>query len=213
MPSDFRWSRIDPLEIGSYPFLESGDLCFYYLERSRGTWRESQANSIVSNFQKDIEKHAANAHALFYKDQAIEYFAERISLLIGRKNRACPLVLVPMVTSKPKSHRWFDDRLFRTANKVRLMRPGEVAVCDILDLDSEMRKSKLGGERDPQSISGHILVASPEYPQADTVFLIDDVITTGGHFAACRDAVKPLFPNARIVGVFLARQIRGVKYD
>lgn len=207
-----RWSKIDRLEIRGYPYLDDQDVCFYYLERSHGTWKESEANRIVSNFQRDVERYHDRPDVLRHKDEAIEFFADKIGALIGRKQRKCPLVIVPMVTSKPKSHQWHDDRLLRTAYAVARNRPGEVAVCDVLDVVAEIPKAKLGGRRDPREIGRLITIQEPAYPDAEVVFLVDDVITTGGHYAACRNAARSVFPNALIVGVFLARQRSGYEY-
>lgn len=170
------------------------------------------ANSIVSNFQKDIERYCDRPDVLHYKRESIRYFADKVGHLIARKQRDCPLVIVPMITSKPKSHPWFDGRLAETANLVAAARPGEVVACDILDIDAELSKSKLGGSRRPCEIEQHILVSAPAFPQAEVVFLLDDVITTGGHYAACRNAIRPHFPHAHIIGVFLARQKFGYEY-
>lgn len=206
------WSKIDKVERGGYPYLEADDLCYYYLERSHGTWEKGMANSTVSNFQKDIEHYSDRPDVLRYKQKAIEYFADKIGSLFARKQRACPLVIVPMITSKPKNHPLFDNRLLETANLVAANRPGEVVVCDILDIDAALPKSKLGGNRSPHEIEKHLLVSTPTLPQAKLVFLLDDVITTGGHYAACRDAIRSHFPHALIVGVFLARQKFGYEY-
>lgn len=201
-----RWSQIDRLEIGGYPFLSEDDLCFYLLERQRGTWRASEANNIVNNFQKSPELYGERPDVMVYKQQAVEYFAKAIELLIGHKERRFPLVLVPMITSRPKSAQWHDPRLSDTAEKVARDRSGEVVVCDILDVDEVLEKSKAGGMRQPWAIREHIVVAGDTPPDADIVFLIDDVITTGGHFTACKEVVRPIFPDAQIVGVFLSRQ-------
>lgn len=207
-----RWWKIDRVELANYPYLGTNDLCWYYLERSHGTWKESEANRIVSNFQRSVTKYHDRPDVLQYKDNAIRFFAERIDELIAKKKRPCPLVIVPMVTSKPRSHRWYDDRLVRTAQAVVRARPGEVVVCDILDVISEVPKAKLGGQRNPEEIGRNLVVKDPDYPEAEVVFLIDDVVTTGGHFAACQKAIRPMFPKATIVGVFLARQKYGYEY-
>lgn len=97
------WSEIDEIERGGYPYLEADDLCYYYLERSHGTWEKGMANSTVSNFQKDVERYHDRPDVLRYKQKAIEYFADKIGRLFARKQRTCPLVIVPMITSKPKT--------------------------------------------------------------------------------------------------------------
>lgn len=208
--SSKRWSRIDRLEIGGYPYLEDDDFCVYLLERKRGTFEVSRANSIVNNFQKSVELYSDRPDVMEYKEHAIAFFADGIESLIAHKLRRVPIVIVPMITSKPKSAQWHDSRLCRTATLVAHDRPGEVVVSDILDVDGQLVMSKTGGSRRPEDIARHIIVTDGTVHDADIVFLIDDVITTGGHFAACKAAIKPYFPHAQIVGVFLARDRKSV---
>ena len=40
------------------------------------------------------------------------------------------------------------------------------------------------------------------------IVLIDDVITSGAHFAACKRKIRTNYPNMDIVGVFWAKSIR-----
>lgn len=160
----YRWAQIDRLELSVYPYLDESDQCLYYLERSKGTWEESLANSIVSNFQKDVERFADRPDVLRYKDEAIGFFANAVEAIIDHRERTCPLAIVPMVTSKPKSHRWYDDRLARTANAIAAARAGEVVVCDMLDIASEVTKAKAGGSRSPDSMLREPGGLAPEPP-------------------------------------------------
>lgn len=208
MESDrlYRWSKIDKIEIYGFPYLSADDICYYLVERLRGSWEMGFANSLVSNFQKDVGRYHDNPDVMAYKSQAIERFARSISSVIARRPRRCPIVIVPMVTSKPKSHPWFDDRLQRVAHWVADHRSGEVVVDDVLDVKEEMMQAKAGGVRDPCILGSNIVVVAPRYPEAETVLLVDDVITTGGHFAACKAIACSLYPAAKVVGLFLARQ-------
>lgn len=87
-----------------------------------------------------------------------------------------------------------------------------MVVHDILDVDEELEKSKSGGSRNPLYLNQHILVRSPMCPHVTGVILIDDVIASGGHFNACKAALKPFYPNAIINGAFLARQTSNMDY-
>lgn len=203
-----RWSKVDKIEIGFRSYLRPDDKCFYYLERSRENWSAGAANSLVSNFQKDLVRFRDRPDVMSYKEEAIEFFARKITLLVGHRMRQFPIALVPAVTSKPKCHPSYDSRLLLTARAVERMLPQDTAVCDVLDLTQELPKAKVGGPRDPEGIERFITVDDRVFPLADTVFLIDDVLVTGGHFAACRNAIAPVFPNAEVVGIFLAKEER-----
>lgn len=207
-----RWSKIDRLELSCYPYLDQSDVCYYLLERSRGDWTKGEANRIVSNFQRDPILYADRPEVLRYKNEAISYFANNVSAIISEKARPYPLVIVPMATSRPKGHQCFDDRLQQVAARVCELRPNDVVVDDVLDVSSEIPRAKTGGSRNPDAILPYITTRRPEHPEADSILLIDDVLTTGGHFAACKKAIQPLYPNARIYGIFLSRQQIGYEY-
>jgi hypothetical protein len=42
-------------------------------------------------------------------------------------------------------------------------------------------------------------------PTPKQIILVDDVLTSGGHYVAARMALEKRFPGVRIFGVFLAR--------
>jgi predicted amidophosphoribosyltransferase len=45
-------------------------------------------------------------------------------------------------------------------------------------------------------------------PVPKSIFVFDDVLTTGAHFVAAREVLKEQFPEAKITGIFIARTIR-----
>jgi predicted amidophosphoribosyltransferase len=44
-------------------------------------------------------------------------------------------------------------------------------------------------------------------PPPTDIGLFDDVLTTGAHFRAAHSVLKRAFPNARIIGLFIARRV------
>lgn len=168
----YRWSRIDEVELPHYPYPSRDDQCYYLLGKTKGTWKESTANSIVSNFQRNIKKHRDNPVVMDYKRDAIIYFAKQLYRTLAKRSREHPMVVVPMITYKRKQHRFHDGRLQQTVQFAQQFRPGKVAADDILDVHYELQ---------------------------------NNIITTGGHYAAYRDTIRPLYPHAKIAGVFLSR--------
>ncbi|EIX7253969.1 hypothetical protein MK585_001925, partial [Campylobacter coli] len=59
--------------------------------------------------------------------------------------------------------------------------------------------------RNPNDLKQEILFYPPNFFDKNIV-LIDDVLTTGGHFKACKNILlEKLDPNINIVGLFLAK--------
>lgn len=142
-----------------------------------------------------------------YKDEAIAFFAKQIRRLVKPGPRSIPIVLIPMITSRPKTDQWHDDRLARACTLAAELLDGAAVVHDVLDVDQRLRKAKSGGPRTPEEIGMHIIAYGQRHPETSVVLLVDDVLTLGGHYAACREAVRPLYPNAQTAGVFLAKHV------
>jgi predicted amidophosphoribosyltransferase len=43
--------------------------------------------------------------------------------------------------------------------------------------------------------------------QKQNIILVDDVITQGAHFKACKTLLQQEFPNSKIKGLFIARTV------
>lgn len=185
------------------------DLCYYYLLRDSGGYGASNANNRIDNFKKSVARYGDNSAIMGYKDREIENFSDDLyfGLLHYLEPRLATngrIALVPMPTSIPKSHEHFDNRLERlcqlSAEKSRF--------CDyveVFDAVQVARPVHAGGNRSMAAISVNIKLL-PFPAGYNTYILIDDVITTGMHFKACKEKLLQACPNATILGAFLARQ-------
>ena len=115
-------------------------------------------------------------------------------------------LLIPAVTSIPRSSSEFDNRIDRVcrsvADKVEF-----VETCSVLDVDDKLVKSHYGGTRSIANIRSHIVVdGHPAFDPKEfsCVYVFDDVITTGAHFKACQAAILEAF-GVKARGVFWAR--------
>ena len=55
-------------------------------------------------------------------------------------------------------------------------------------------------------VANYRLDESVAEPAPETVFVVDDVLTTGCHFKAVKHVLEKRFPEARVVGLFIARR-------
>lgn len=44
-------------------------------------------------------------------------------------------------------------------------------------------------------------------PPPQIIAIIDDVLTTGAHFVAVRNILRQVFPETKIIGLFIARRV------
>lgn len=210
MSENERWTRIDRLTLRD-SYLSPEDECYFLLERSNGTFVESFANDMVNNFQKDFERFGDRPEVMQYKQQAIRYFGQALARLLSSGIPSSPWLIIPMVTSLPKNDKYYDNRLYEAARYAAGLSNGGIIVDDILDVKEVLVKAKNGGSRDPIYLESKIIAEHPRYPNALNIVLIDDVFTSGGHFIACRNVVRQLYPSSNIIGAFLSKHTS--KYD
>lgn len=200
------WTLIDGVE-GSYLLLADDDVCYYYLVRTSEGFRASKANSRIANFKKS-PKYAGDPTVWRYKEREILNFADDVCGFLQNPRIAEAIaayehpVIVPMPTSVPKDRPGHDDRLERLCRIVAGRIDG-LGFEDPLDAREATAASHAGGTRSVEAIKGNMVFrgfsATP-----DLVVLVDDVITTGAHYVACRDVVKRFAPDAQVIGLFLA---------
>lgn len=206
-----RWSLVDGIERWSRYNLEDNDVCYYLLTRHSGSYSDSETNSRINNFQKDPERFRDRPDVLYYKDREIDRFSMELARLVCALAEEVPGVcLVPMPTSRPEADESYDDRLVRLCRKtVSICRERgieRVSAPNVLHAMERTRKSKAGGSRDPATLAKNIRFDGLEC-DLGLIVLVDDVLTTGAHFAACKGLIRAGGEGAGIVGAFLALEV------
>lgn len=189
------------LKIHSIPYLSYEDNCFYFLDYTDGGYNISPHNSIVFNFKKDLRY--KNTGAWWYRNDAIQHFALMLHNALCKI--ANQITIIPMPTSTPQNSPNFNDRLLETMNQLHCFGNGCYHIENCLDILVEQIPSHCGGSRKPQDLYHQIVFKNPLYSFKEYIFLIDDVLTTGGHFKACQQKILSLYPTNKVYGIFLAK--------
>ena len=182
-------------------YITQDDRCYYFLNYLPGEgYSASKGNDLILNFKKDIRYKDTNSWG--YKILAIKQFANMLHGALG--GRIC--TIIPMPTSKPRGSQNFDDRLDQTAAMLgQISTNYDIQLC--LDVKEECPAAHRGGERSPDALLQNIILTPPLSPPKNNIILIDDVLTSGGHFKAAKAAILAKYPEADVIGFFLGKTI------
>ena len=206
-----RFTRIDDLTRPDHPYLRHEDVCYFVGEyTARKGFAYSATNRLIWNFKKTMDRR--DLPEWRYKNSAI-----RTAALAFR--RALPaealeqLTFVPVPPSKAKGDPLYDDRLTKMLRAIRPHPP-----LDIREIVEQTQST--------EAVHGHELRPTPRMieglyrtdqtlvaPEPAAIAVVDDVLTTGAHFRAVRNALSPIFPGVRIIGLFIARVERHSSLD
>ena len=115
------------------------------------------------------------------------------------------LTFVPIPPSKARDHAEYDDRMRRICEGI----DDEV---DVRDLVYQTQSTRASHENDDRVTVDELMevYAIDEAlcdPPPTAIAIVDDVITAGTHFRAMSDTLRARFPNAQIIGLFIARRV------
>ena len=210
MSSGYRWTLVDKILMSTRPHLKPDDACFYYLQKDNlgyGRGNRAEANQMIINFKHDPCRFGPATPQAYYKRQAIREFAGFVMEFFHEREWMFPdgAALIPIPTSKPRSDESHDHRMDDLCSIVSGNVPW-VTYLPALDTISDLGKTHAGDvRRNPEPIARNIAIASPI--SAPVVVLIDDVLTTGAHFAACKSIVERVDPGSSVIGLFLSIQV------
>lgn len=192
------WKKLEIVE-NPPVFITADDECYYARDYiSRGNYKDSEANQLVSNFKKH-PKYRGTA-SWRYKEQAINRFARELAAAIVQN-----VSVAAIPPSKLPNHPEYDSRLSDCLVLLGQLRSDLVIEKPFTCRESTVPSHHGGGRRIDD------IVANLEWhglsPGCRTLILIDDVLTTGAHFKACKRIVAREAAEVRVAGVFWARTV------
>jgi len=200
MGTNYKWRQIDDL---SRPyFLNEDDICIYAREHTNGGYEASESNQMLFNYKKPLD--GKDKPGWYYKKHSVALFAAELSEL----NFPAGSVLVPAPTSNPRSSGNFDSRIEDTIIEL-IKYQQNLLFQPVLDLKQAIPSAHAGGgSRNPFEIKKNLMVSPFTIePVPKRIFLIDDMITTGGHFRAFKDKLLEKYPSLQVIGIFWAKHV------
>ena len=202
----YRLLQIDELQRPEHYFLTPEDDCFYYTEyTSDANFSYSPANDLISNFKKSPE--FRDQPQWTHKARSIQQVIDILAGSLLPASNLKDVILVPMPPSKIKSHPYYDNRMMEVLLGLQARDPG-IDLREILSC-RENREAfhAMTNKRSPAKIAGNLLIGARHCDGSkNKILLIDDVITTGAHFKACKNKLLEVLPGGVIKGLFIARR-------
>lgn len=209
-----RFTRIDDLTRSNHHFLSEDDECFFMGEyTARGGPRHSTTNQLIWNLK--IPMDCRDTGRWHYKTEAIQTAAGALRGVLSSSLER--VTFVPVPPSKHRSDDGYDPRLTKVLS---VMGRGlnldcrEIIFQTISQVASHVAANQGENRTDIDDLINcyeidHQLISEPR----EIIGVFDDVITTGRHFVAMKCKLKELYPNAQIVGFFLARVVPNSTLD
>lgn len=194
--------KIDALTLPDHHYLDAEDICYYAGEYTAGEGHAySETNQLIHNFKKSVDKRGSAQWQ--YKERAI---AQAANIFRGAIKADAQVTFVPVPPSKAKSDPMYDDRMLRLLQLVCTGRPADIRELVVQTRSSASAHLSASRPRPEDLIANYVLDESFSEPAPSTIFVVDDVLTTGCHFKAVKRVLGRRFPGASIVGLFIARR-------
>lgn len=206
--SDESWTgrlrTIGELERPDHWHLNEGDQCAFFGEYTPGeNWEHSSTNQLILNLKKKPSK-AKGTPQWRHKLRAIREVATVIRANL-RPEALATTLFVPIPSSKGSSHPDFDPRMLEVASAIgQPARPAEL----ITSIGDRPAFHENNDPRNPEELMAQLQVSTaPLPPNAERIILLDDMITTGCSFRACKNLLEGQHPGIPVFGLFVSRRI------
>ena len=119
------------------------------------------------------------------------------------------ITLVPIPPSKKIGDPEHDDRMLQICNQIAAGL-ASVEVSDLFVIKKSVQASHLSRTRPTKEQlkeNLRMMIRDDDYRPETLVILLDDVLTSGAHYSACKELLEGVFPAVTVIGVFVARVV------
>lgn len=195
------WKRIDSSHCITH--ISDADLCIYAREyKAGGGFSAGESNQLILNFKKDGTKKKFTAE-WEYRDMAVEQFAQEFVENIPASLDAS-ISAIPSATHQAEES--YSNRFEDLLSRIVELRPN-LKVEWPVSAKSSVLAAHNNGSRDPSIIAQNYEFNGFSGGDPHTLVILDDVITTGGHYRAITDFLRANGFEGFIIGFFWARVI------
>lgn len=199
--SGFKCLVIDDLTRPAHHHLTDDDECLYFMEYTSGkNYKYSPENGLISNFKKSVGR----ADLAAYKNGAINTVSRMFDASLAVHEEGW--TIVPMPPSKSKQNELYDDRMTRCLLGY-LKGRGDLRELLVNTVDRQASHESEVRPTIAELVDDLEIDETLADDVAPNIAVFDDVLTAGTHFKAAKQILQARFPNARIVGIFVARRV------
>jgi hypothetical protein len=201
-------TRIDATNIADHSKLTADDEVYFWREYTSGRdYSFGPGNDLVSNLKKKPSR--ANPREMAHKQRVIRECSAFFLTAIN-PDWLTHALFVPVPGSKAVGHPDYDERMVQIFSGIRQSPPINVRQL-IRQIESTDAAHEAGPGHRPSVAD---LVANYAFDEAAMpavpprwIGIVDDVLTAGVHYRAVHNLLRQRFPQARIVGFFVARRV------
>jgi len=209
MLADCRLQKVEQETRHLHHYLDETDECFFIGEYTSGrNYEFSQINQLIYNLKKKPSLQHTNPSAYKYKLLDISVVSNCLKRILKKEHLNSVLTIVPIPPSKTRSHPEHDDRMWRIcAGLIEGLESPDL--IELIQSKENVAATHQEEHKPPpkELIRNYEIVAHPGYLPRKYVVLVDDMLTTGTHFKACKNLVLQAYPNVNVVGIFVSRRV------
>jgi predicted amidophosphoribosyltransferase len=198
---------IDERSRVEHTYLRPTDGCLYLREYTPGRgYEHGETNRLILDF-KMSPRHRGEEQWK-YKERAIDRLAgELANALEG--GWLAKSTLIPMPPSKARNHAEYDDRMLRLLRSMEQGRGWDIRDLLVQTTSTEAVHASASRSRPREIAARYEIDENLAEPEPQGIALFDDILTSGAHFKAAQEILGERSPGVMVIGVFLARRVRG----
>jgi hypothetical protein len=201
-------TRVDTTILADHSKLTATDEVYFWREYTSGRdYTFGPGNDLISNLKK---KPSSSSQAELRHKQRVIGECSRFFRGAITTTWLDQATFVPVPGSKAVGHPDYDDRMASIFSGIRSAPP-----IDVRRMVVQTRSTGAAHEAGPLGIrptvddliANYTIDPATLSPTPSLIGIVDDVLTAGVHYRAVHTVLQQQFPDAKIVGFFVARRV------